>query len=234
MKLRNSKTVLSAAKTSLVNIEKGYMNYLNQKTLASEGFLVDISRLLSDLKRALDFSAYYIFETYCSHEYPANKIERVRSKIYYPVIREKKDFDDYIEKFFKSLSITRPDLVLSFEKEQFFSGKLWLDHLSKLNNDNKHRDFTPQERIVVQNKFTIKRDVFHNLSSSGNGLGDINIGGKVINLDEDQLPLDSHPNMEVKVWVNFIYKDLDIPVLPALKGMLINANRVIDDLENIL
>lgn len=228
--LEDSESLLDEATKMLMEIVVLYEKSLDKRIIPNS-LRVRIKNYLENIRSALDYPANYIFEFYCAQNFPPDKIERKRKSIYFPIRKTKTLFDTCINDDFKGLTTAKPSIVSVFEKHQSFNSTNWLEILNHLNNSNKHRNLAIQERIIKDRIIKIGGITLTNCSFDNNKGGDIRIGRNIINMDEDNIPKESHPEMKVSVRVDFVFKDLNISVIETLTEILANSKIVIAELK---
>ena len=122
------------------------------------------------------------------------------------------------------------------EKCQPFNTSSWLLHLNQLSNNNKHRDFTPQIRTEYKEvKMTSPSGGSVTWSASNVKFGPgVKVLGVPINPQTQMPAYKSDNKVEITTWVEFIFNDPKIPVLPTLKDFYHNALLVINQLDKVV
>ncbi|WP_058301773.1 hypothetical protein [Gorillibacterium timonense] len=134
-----------------LEVAEASMNEILEKELASlenddvVPFLkVSIKNYLENCRSPLDYVAGYIFDTYCREKYTKKELSGKYGRVYFP----KKDTPDLlrvsIADNFRGLTDHR--LIKVFDSAQKYNTN-WLDDLSKLVNENKHRNLTAQTPV---------------------------------------------------------------------------------------
>lgn len=231
--LDDSKALLEESTEMLFEIKTIYRKSLDKRMIPNS-LRIKIKNLLENIRSALDYPANHIFDTYCAHNFSAEKVEKKRSRIYFPIRKTKAAFDTCMEDDFKGLSSTRPDIVDILEKNQSFNTTNWLETLNYLSNSNKHRSLALQERTVKDRVIQIGGITMINPTFGNNGMGDIIIGDKVINMDQDNLPIETHPDMKSYARIEFVFKELNVPVIGALTEILEKSIILINDLDRTM
>lgn len=198
---------------------------------------VKIKNCLENCNSPLDYVAQYIFSTYCPNEYTQKELKRYK-KVYYPKpVPDEIKFNLNTKEYFRSLITKRPDIVKVLENSQPYKSDPWLAHLTTLINENKHRNLTTQERRDVgvhANHITMSNGMqIQNIRSFGNKGHDVVING---------IPFDSqsalnHPTVSsfgATFYVEFIFKELNLPLVPTLKDIYAGTYSVIQDLKRHL
>lgn len=189
---------------------------------------VTIKNFLENCRSPLDYAANYIFDTYCRDAYTPHEIKKIRT--YYPKRNSKKLFDICIRDEFRGLK--NKQVVQIFESSQSFN-VVWFDDLTKLINENKHRNLTNQK---IHNETHIKKGVlgntkhFENVIFSGNkydfGAGDKSFSGFELNKVFN--------NLDATFGREYIFKDLNKNVIETLRPIVTEAKKVIISLRDIV
>lgn len=231
--LEESKYLIKSSESILNDIQKAYTEYINLNDIPFE--LKDkIKEFLSKIYSALEYQAFNIFNLYCKDKINPEKLERAESKIYFPNKDYEPAFNRFIVDRFPSLMEARPDLIALIKSIQPFPGKQeqWLRDLNKLNNANKHRNLSKQkkQRAVLIKSGKIGTVTFKDTLIVSEG-PPIVINDTSIDF-ETTTKYDS--NFDVKVDIQFIFNEIDKPVLDTLKTIYEGANNFINRLEKML
>ncbi|MBO0961437.1 hypothetical protein J1P26_17160 [Neobacillus sp. MM2021_6] len=236
MSLRESILLLKQAKQFLDQIESSYPVYLTQRE-ASEELQIQIKDFLDKVNPALDFAAYHIFNTYCIPHVKGD-LGRAEAKVYFPLRDTNKAFDHYIKNIYPGLLEQRPDIVDVLRKYQPFPTRpKWLFHLRELAKHNKHRNLTKQS-------FRQSTHIDNLTFPGGGGIRGITIvnsndvsavsyyGQSIDFQNPNNIP--DYFNYSGSVDYDFVFIDINQPVLNTLKRIYRSAPTVIYDLEKIL
>lgn len=197
---------------------------------------VKIKNCLENCRSPLDYVANYIFDTYCKSEYTRQELRNL-GHTYFP-IRNKKhgrhQFDWYIENNYKTLPLKKPKVVEIIESKQKFKNQLWLSHLTKLINENKHRNLTRnhKEHIATINHYA--EDKFGNVFSNNVCIGTNGNGIVVDGHSLDHPSAASNPyfkNFTASYYYEYFFTDLELPVIDTLQQILISVKTTISELE---
>ncbi len=240
MPLKNAKAVLEEADYQLQEIEELYLRSLHNKELPNR-LLVKIKNFLENVKSPLDYSANYIFDTCCVQHIDPKKLSTKKRNCVFPIKPTSKDFNETIDsRVFEGLRAEREDIVLLLEKYQPYQhSMIWIGHLNKLVNPNKHIDLSPQTRVQSNHIRTFDKRG-RTLSSFPQGAIHIE---NCVNVTVDGMPWDQvnqvpipipGRGVEITSWIGFIFSDLKIPVLPSLKSFHTGVTSIIRDIEDIL
>lgn len=235
--LDDSKACLGVTQTMLEEIE-----VLIQESILNDDVVpylkVKIKNCLENCRSPLDYAANFIFHTYCKMNYSEKELKRL--KVYFPIIipkegkDEKYEFDKSIKVNFKGLINSNPAIVEILESCQGFNTNTWLQDLTFLINENKHRNLTKQNRDIASHirSYTDENnnsfvDIF---SSNSNG---IVMGG--IPLDEKILKARTQgQNVDATLLINYYFKELNKLVIPTLKDIYEGTSLVIKNLESTI
>ncbi|MFD4931141.1 hypothetical protein ACFWMS_19875 [Peribacillus butanolivorans] len=185
-----------------------------------------IRYLLNDIESALDYIAFAIFNQFClKHITDSNKIKSAQKRVNFPLFDDKAYFDKKADKIFLDLRSEQPDIIVT-------GVDYWLPIFNMLVNNNKHRELEKQQR----NKTThihhgqIGGVTFSNVKFV-NCTTPISYNGTAIDF-ESPSPYDS--NFLASTKIEFVFKDLNLSVIPTLKDIYTRTNKVISDLERII
>lgn len=235
---RDSKACLNIAEQLIIEIENMTDETVKHKHLIPY-MKVKIKNSLENCRSPLDYAAQYIFNEYCRSEYlareqkkPANK-QLLTPNIYYPIRKNATAFDLAINKHFFILKNKNPDVIKIFKNGQLFenSEKPFLYHLNTLTNENKHRNLSTHKRnteALVSGSFngiTIKNSTFKNVDSA------ILINGHNINF-VDPSPYDHF--FDTQVEIEYLFKELDLSVVPTLKDIHHGVSLIIHQLQETI
>jgi hypothetical protein len=182
----------------------------------------------------LDYAAFFVFTEYCGPRIKVEEPEKLtfrESRVYFPCLKEQEKFDNYINDRFKHLAEEENKIVEVFKKYQPFPTKTkWLSYLKDLVNSNKHRTLLKQVR-----QHTTR---INNLTAS-NGAS---ITGLTVISENDSFPFEfvnedgskaNITNFDGEHKIEFIFPNINQPVLPTLKRIIRSAPTVIKDIEEI-
>lgn len=236
MILSDSKILINDSKNLLEEIEYLYLHDINFGQ-DSPLLRVRIKQFLENINSALDYAAFSVFTEYCAvrvkKERPT-KFNNIERNVYFPC-KVKKDgngsFNKYIDERFPFLVEEKPEIVDIFAMYQPFPSKSkWLLYLKELVNSNKHRTLLKQKS---QHTTSINRLTTSNGSS---------ISGITVVNSEDSLPFhfvngdgseEEMTNFNVEIKVEFMFPNIDQPVLPTLNRIIRSAPSIIENLEKL-
>lgn len=196
---------------------------------------IRIKQFLENINSALDYAAFHIFKEYCAKKIQENepgKFSFRESRVYFPCLDDREKFENYINDRFKYLKDENEELINILAKFQPFPTRSkWLKNLKLLVNNNKHRELTQQKR---QHSTQINRLTASNNSSISN-LTIISEDGTLpfvfLNNDGSHAEIISFDG-EIKN--EFIFPELQSPVLPVLVRMIKSAPTVVEDIERYI
>jgi hypothetical protein len=227
--LTDARDCLNVAESMLSEIKKIYdKSLLTDKPPGS--LKVTIKNFLENARSALEYPTFYVFNTYCATNYTEKELENKRNKIYFPIRKTKSTFDTCINKDFRGLQVSKPEIYDAFEKCQVFKGQKWTQHLNELCNRNKHVKLTKQQRnkTISLNGQDIFGNTFTNVVINNCGTG-IAYG--------DKHDFDIHPffnNFNMQMEITYQFEDINEPVLPTLNNIYLGVSSVISQLESVL
>lgn|GEM_PF-2853408 len=227
--LEDSRACLAVAETMLVEIEGMIQQSIRDESVTPY-IKVKIKNCLENCRSPLDYVANYVFDHYCIMEYTAKELKKF--KVYYPISPSEHIFNIAIKEKYKSLTTKRSDIVKVFEDSQSFKGDIWLKHLPKLINENKHRNLTQQskEQTTTIHSGQIGGMTFNNVSMI-NVKTPFMIGNMPINFI-DPSPYDHLFDASVKL--EYYFQDIGLSVIPTLKAIHHGATIVINEMERII
>jgi hypothetical protein len=206
--------LLTKAEQQLVDIMKEYDASLHAKTIHA-ALKVEIKNYCENLRSVLDYLAHGIREKYCPSENP-------KDIFYFPITPDVKQFTGQVARSYPGLQNANVAVWNALEKCQPYQPNcVWLGHLSKVNNENKHGALVAQERHETEQ---VKAD-FSSGSVSWNpaqvrfGSG-VRIGGVPVD-PSTQLPV---ANDRLKVtkttWVDFHFQGIGVSAIALLRDAL--------------
>ncbi|USK66314.1 hypothetical protein [Peribacillus frigoritolerans] len=230
MPLSEIKYLLKDAGETLVFIENSYQAALKADDV-SIALKLKIKHFLEDVKSSLDYIAYYIFIEYCADNITSKLDDHIRN-LYFPNKEIENKFNNYITSMYPGLNANHPEIVHIFRSVQSFNEIQWFINLNKLVNKNKHRELEKQQRNKTTHihygkigGITLSNVKFVNCETP------ISYGGTAIDFES---PSPYNSNFLANTTIEFIFKDLNLSVIPTLKDIYTGANKVINDLETII
>ncbi|MGG3662109.1 hypothetical protein [Bacillus gobiensis] len=233
--LDDSKACLDVARIMLDEV-----NELIQDSIQNDDLIpylkVKIKNLLENCRSPLDYSANYIFDTYCRKLYTKKELRRF-GKPYFPIRKEKHSFDVCVRDEFRKLSTRRKDIIEIFESCQAFNGSSWLQNLSFLINENKHRNLTKQKK---SHEYDLKHlDI--NVGGTRIFFDDVRGSdvGTLIKYEDEEINLTDSSKKYINtvdgtVSVTYYFKDINANVLTTLSEIYNGSIRVINELEKVI
>lgn len=234
----DAKELIQESKATFIEIKKAYDDSLNDKEVKSS-LLIKIKNFMENLRSALDFTAYDLFDKYGTST-------TTNPKIYFPYAKNglsKADFQTkkIIEKNLPGVIANRPDIVAKIESFQWFScsDNRWLPKFMDLNNENKHQRLSPQTRkeikvlrihsgnieMIIQGSYKILENTIK--------LGDAIIKGDQYLSADNLAIIKGNAKQEVITWVSFHFTDSKEPVLPFLESALNGTEKIVSELEGM-
>lgn len=214
--------------TRLNSIENSYRDSLDKKNV-DVALQVGIKGILDNLRSALDYMAYELFQQYGSRTKNSN--------IYFPIAdkgAKQIDFKSLVGRNIPGLFQNRPDLVSLLEtfQEFFSSDNSWLCDFATLSVENKHKQLTPQKRVETKRVNVKTPSVSINWDPDTTIYGSVvNIGGVPVN-PATQLPIPSPTQIVTQeIWVSFDFADINQPVLPFLKKVIKGVESIIKNIS---
>ncbi|WP_339260152.1 hypothetical protein MKZ12_09820 [Paenibacillus sp. FSL R5-0713] len=238
--ITDSFLLLEDAENQLDLIKIGYENSAEEKEISGL-FRLKIKHFLDNIRSALDYAAWQIYIEKSRNNVQERNRERHEKAIYFPVFKVKRYFDDAISNKFPGLEESSSEIINILESVQAFNtenGTNWTTYLVELSNNNKHRHLTQQikrETVYIDNLVTNDGNVriqgltfVSENGSSAFGMNDINITNMTLGDYPEQF------SYEGNVEIEFIFNDIEQPVLPVLEDMLHGANEIIRRLSDAL
>jgi hypothetical protein len=197
-------------------VRSHYETNLAAKKVSAE-LLYAVRHVIQDVQSALDWTATAV----------ENKYSKGNGRPYFPLTKEPKDFPVEMEKQIRGLSTSQPGVVAAFERHQPYNeGKAPLGLLHALARIEKHQDFSPQTRVEKRRRKTggvsWNPDVIIPSSPSG-GMW---VNGVKVHGDGADLSA-----VETTIYVDWIFSDLSVPVLPTLEGLAQLTRSAVEDVR---
>ena len=215
------RALLKKANVEFGELRRAYEASLHEKVVR-EDFKVSIKNVFENLRSSLDYLAHDIFETHCSGA-------KKPAKLYFPIRQTPQEFNAAIAKDYPGLpSAAKPVLDL-LESIQPYNDA-WLGQFNKLNNHNKHQDLVEQTRTEARHVTVSRGEGSVSWTPGVTFHGNVSVMGVPID-PRTQLPV---PNNSVKtqitVWVDFRFKELDLPVLPFTEQSIQKVDKLFEQL----
>lgn len=224
--------LLGMAKAQLETLEKHYQQALQHKQIPVT-LAVEVKNYLENLRAPLDYIAKEVAESV---------LGRPNLKSYFPMSTENEAaFVSHMNRNFPGLSDASQDLYYALKSLQCYqpSGLKNLPVLSKLVNENKHNQLTPQVReenrglsIVFPGGASISMGP--GCSISGGGV--ISSGGAWFSPGGGSVSGDSPARhgsgfqQTVQVWVSFKFSALNREVMSVLQDCYRDVHRAVDSI----
>lgn len=226
---RDSIACLEVAELLLLDIEEKQREAIRDNNILP--FLkVSIKNCLENCRSPLDYAANFIFDTYCREKCKPEKLKKISHKIQFPIVKDPQNFNGHIHYYFEGLKNKK--IIQIFESSQKYN-VTWLDDLTKLVNENKHRNLTLQN---INNTTRINhgslggRINFYGTTFSGN-TNDLVIDGKMYSGFE---MTKAFSNIDATFDRKYMFADLNKDVLQTLQTIVIETRKVIDALHDVL
>ncbi|MBI5491966.1 MAG: hypothetical protein HY893_03415 [Deltaproteobacteria bacterium] len=213
--------LLEKSNVTFAELKRAYEASLHEKNVRGD-LKVDIKNIFENLRSCLDYLAHDIFETCCASSVKPDRL-------YFPIRPTMTEFNQAVSHY-PGLQTTNKSVYDVLEAVQPYHDP-WLDHFNKLNNENKHQDLVEQTRTESR----------HVTVSSGGGSvswgpgvtfgGGVRINGVPID-PRTQLPVPNNQvRTEIVVWVDFLFKENGLSVLPFIEQSLKKIEQIFRDLQ---
>lgn len=228
LSLNDAKFLLTDANEQLEIIKRFYQESIDQQDI-SPVLRLKIKHFLEDIRSSFDYTAFSIFNTYCKNNIKM-KLEDHIKQVYFPVKFTEKKFNTFVSSIFPGLENSNPKIIEIFLSLQPFKGNaVWFKNLNELVNKNKHRYLTPQTRKTEVKQlptFEFSGCTFVGLKTH------VSYFGQDINFQEG-IPVNASIT-GTETWVDFLFSELNLSVLPTLHNIYNSANNIINDLETTI
>ncbi|MEH7605246.1 hypothetical protein, partial [Priestia megaterium] len=235
MTLEDSRILFDDSKALLQEIELIYDRDIKAGE-SSPLLRVRIKQFLDNINSCLDYIAFEVFTTLCAENVKETegikKLVFREGRVYFPCLDEPSKFDNYIKDRFPTLEATNRELISIFKKYQPFPTRpKWLKNLKVLVNSNKHRNLSKQQS---------QHSAMINSLTAANGASISNL--RIIT-DDGVLPfrfVDENGNdspitsFDGSITIEFIFSEINQPLLPTLKRMLRSIPSLINEVETQL
>jgi hypothetical protein len=225
--LSDSRACLAVAYSMLENIKNEYREAILKDNTPST-LNVTIKNFLENVRSSLEYSTHYIFTTHCSIHYNAKELER--KNVYFPIRKTQSSFDECINSDFRGLRDDKPEIYQILKSCQSFNGQMWAQHLATLSNKNKHIKLTKQKKKNKIVNIVHGKDFFDN-NFKNVVFEDCNVGLSY----NDKYDQDAHiffKDFNMKVEFEYLFEDINQPVIPTLQDIYSGANLIISKLSN--
>lgn len=228
---------LNVSKNTIKYLEKLTQQAINDETQVPY-LKVHTKNTLENLKSPLDYSANYIFDTYCRSEYVSNnEIRKNRAnKPQFPLTDTKPKFQKEMDGKFKNLEQNQPEIYDLLKSMQYFNNRKWIKLLNKLVNDNKHNFLTKhalkEYGIQAKSLKLINGNTLTNIGAFDNGGHNIVIDGIPFNEHTDP----THPyvvDYEADFFYKFYFANTDNEVVETLHKIYEEIEKYIHQLHNL-
>jgi hypothetical protein len=224
--LNDAKVCLSVSNSMLKEIERIYNESLLKDSIPST-LKVTIKNFLENIRSSLEYITNYVFYTYCSENYTETELKR--KKVYFPIRKDKNYFDKCINKDFRGLHESKPEIYQILENCQAFNGNIWSVYLADLCNKNKHIKLTKHRRTESGNVQI--EDFFGNkITISAENCGQIATYNGLSILE---------PNPYIKTYngtfnIEYLFEEINQPVLKVLNKIYNGVASVIKEFEKVI
>lgn len=230
--LDEAKYLLEYAKELLEEIKEKYNEYTSLPEVPLE--LKDkIREFLGKVNSSLEYQAFIVFSSYCEDSIPPQKLERARSRVYFPCRDTENAFRFYIKDRFPGLNENGKLFVDLFEEVQPYNvDNKWLSLLAKLNNGNKHRALSKQfrdKKVHISNG-RIGNFIFKDVTFEGTATP-IMLGDTPIDF-EGYSPYNDNFNFNTEI--TYVFSEINNPVLSTLEDIYEGASSFIRKLNVLL
>lgn len=223
----------------LMTIDKEYQKSVDTGTVSSE-LRIAIRDYLGDIRSTLDYLAWDIFTDKCMANIDAEKLNATMTRIQFPILDEKKEFDKRIRNNFKGLSSEIVDVLESVQSYKTADDTCWIKLLQELNNENKHRNLTRQKKRTKQqiNNLQIAQEgVNFTFVGCTSNLEDIEFMKMLTGSSITDKELRTHPDVaeyDVDMEVKLLFKELDAPVLDTLQKIHRGASELTQKILSVI
>lgn len=229
--LDEAKYLLDCAEKSLEEIKEKYNEYTSLPEVPLE-LKENIREFLGKVNSSLEYQAFIVFSRCCEDSIPPQKLERARSRVYFPCRDTENAFRFYIKDRFPGLNENGKLFVDLFEEVQPYNVEnKWLSLLSTLNNGNKHRALSKQYRnkkVKIVNG-VIGGVTLKNVTLEGFGTP-IMYGNTPIEFEGDN-PF--HKNFNYSTDITYVFSEINRPVLTTLENIYTGALRFTNKFEDL-
>lgn len=224
--------LINKSKRDFETIKEEYNKSLHDEKI-SASLKISIKNCLENLRSVLDYLGKQIYnENNC----------KGANRTYFPIFsKDKQSFDKFMQENYPNLDTVDPTIYTKLEDIQFFKNPTeneWMSNLVTLVNENKHEKLSPQTK-------TERKEL--SISSGGTGIRlsggtsirmgsgtSIKIGGKTIyggqTISPDSNFIRADPALDIKkvIWIDFIFDELNKPVIPTLSKIIDGVQKTID------
>jgi hypothetical protein len=220
--------LLKRSEKDIGKIEEEYRTSL-KATRVSSDLKIEIKHFCEDLRSVLDYLANDIREASCPNAKP-------KEKFYFPILPDRKKFEDKTNEWFPDLGKNNPDLWSYVESVQpYHTGYKWIDMFNKINNDNKHSNLVEQTQTEIEEiRVTSQNGTRVSWNRKGVTFGPgVYIAGVPVN-PNTQLPV-PNPSQKVEkiVWVDFQFAGMGISALQLLRQTLEGIKKITEEVYRL-
>lgn len=206
-----------------------------------KSLLIDVKNLMENLRSALDFCAYGLFEKY-------GFSKKNRPQIYFPYATLKTSKvafqrEKIIENKIPGIE-SRPDIVKLIEEYQHFQSpnNKWLPVFMDLNNENKHLKLTPQTKknqkqlIIASGNKGLPFGIGSQITIENGAkfqFGNTVIEGNQTFSAENPPKIKGAGYSVLKSWTAVLFDKNNEEVLPFLEKSLIGVDKIVGELSKI-
>ena len=205
------RALLKKANNDFGELKTAYEASLHDKSVR-EDLKVSIKNAFENLRSCLDYLAQDIFDTHCIGT-------KKPDRLYFPIRQSQPEFIAAIAKDYPNLPSTAKAVYDLLESVQPYVDP-WLGQFNKLNNHNKHQDLVEQTRTEARHVSVSRGGGSVSWGPGVTFSGSVSVMGVPID-PRTQLPVpNAVAKTEITIWVDFRFKELDIPVLPFTETSL--------------
>lgn len=216
---------LEVAKSLLLDIEEKQNEAMINNDVIPY-LKVSIKNFLENCRSPLDYAANFIFDTHCRDKYTPHELKKM--KIYFPKRNTKSLFEICMKSDFRGLNIR--EIINIFESAQSYN-ETWFDDLTKLTNENKHRNLTNQK---ITNTTHIKSGILGNFHLENVTISDFQSDIVVNGTSYSGIGLTQAFNqIDATFMRDYVFKDLNKNVMETLNPILKGSSQVINSLFEI-
>lgn len=192
---------------------------------------INIKNFLENIRSSLDYTANYLFDKYCISSYDQKELNKIKKKIYFPILDNSDKFNKSISNKFKGLP---NDIISILEKYQPYNSNDWISNLVSIVNNNKHIELS---KSIRTESGTI--DYFEDMS--GNIISNCYFENVTHAVVINGVPLSNNyaNNPYVKsfsgnIQVDYYFSITNTHIIDTLDKILNGSKSLLNDLVNIL
>ncbi|MFS3912931.1 hypothetical protein ACL9ST_01535 [Bacillus australimaris] len=236
MSIKEALFLIEEAEKTLKEIEEMQERAMSENLERPLAF--KIKYFLDSLNSALDYTAYYIFESFClelaSYKLNETQLSKVKRKIYFPSYKKEDMFIKQVDQKFIGLKENHQEIYDILKRSQVFSSESsWLLEFKSLANQNKHIKLTRSKKMYdgvikradIGNGVVLENNVFINTGQP------VSVNGEPLDVFNPH----SHSyvrNFEGEFTSYYCLDGGHIPVVTVLKEYLINIKNIVIEIDN--